>query len=124
VHTFFGIGDGGALAFFEFADPDVAAKFKAQQQPFFVHLALAVSEATQEEIKRRLEAERIPVRERDHGYCKSIYASDPDGLMVEFTADPADVEKVDAWQRATAHETLKRWLAGDRTVNNTIRPHR
>ena len=26
VHTFFGIGDGGALAFFEFAAPDVAAK--------------------------------------------------------------------------------------------------
>ena len=38
VHTFFGIGDGGALAFFEFADPDVAAKFKARQQPLYVHL--------------------------------------------------------------------------------------
>ncbi len=123
VHTFFGIGDGGALAFFEFADPDVAARFKARQQPFFVHLALAVSEATQDEIKRRLVAENIPVRERDHGYCKSIYASDPDGLIVEFTADPADAAKIDAWQRATAHETLKRWLAGDRTANNTIRPH-
>ena len=124
VHTFFGIGDGGALAFFEFADPDVAAKFKARQQPFYVHIALAVSEATQDEIKRRLEAEHIPVRERDHGYCKSIYAADPDGLMIEFTADPANVAEIDAWQRSTAHETLKRWLAGDRTVNNTIRPHR
>src|SRR5437879_11719509 len=39
VHTFFGIADGGALAFFEFADPEVAARFKARQQPFFVHLA-------------------------------------------------------------------------------------
>jgi catechol 2,3-dioxygenase-like lactoylglutathione lyase family enzyme len=46
AHTFFAIGDGGALAFFQFADADVAAKFKAQQQPFYVHLALAVSEAT------------------------------------------------------------------------------
>jgi glyoxylase I family protein len=89
-----------------------------------VHLALAVSEATQDEIKRRLTAENIPVRERDHGYCKSIYASDPDGLVVEFTADPADAAKIGAWQRATAHETLKRWRAGDRSVNNTVRPHR
>ena len=124
VHTFFGIGDGGALAFFEFADADVAEKFKARQQPFFVHLALAVSAATQDEIQRRLEAEKIPVRVRDHGYCKSIYATDPDGLVVEFTSDPADAGKIDAWQRATAHETLKRWRAGDRTTNNTIRPHR
>jgi catechol 2,3-dioxygenase-like lactoylglutathione lyase family enzyme len=123
IHTFFGIGDGGALAFFEFADADVAEKFKARQQPFFVHLALAVSAGTQDEIQRRLEAEKIPVRVRDHGYCKSIYATDPDGLVVEFTSDPADAGKIDAWQRATAHETLKRWRAGDRTVNNDIRPH-
>jgi glyoxylase I family protein len=124
AHTFFAIGDGGALAFFEFADPDVAAKFKAQQQPFYVHLALAVSETTLEEIKRRLAAEGIPVRELDHGYCKSIYASDPDGLLVEFTADPANVAEIDAWQRATAQETLKRWTAGDRTVNNKFRSPR
>jgi glyoxylase I family protein len=123
AHTFFAIGDGGALAFFQFADADVAAKFKAQQQPFYVHLALAVSEATLTEIKQRLTAENIPVRERDHGYCRSIYASDPDGLMVEFTADPANVAEIDAWQRATAHDSLKRWMAGDRTVNNSFRSH-
>ncbi|MBV8187468.1 MAG: VOC family protein [Alphaproteobacteria bacterium] len=121
VHTFFGIGDGGALAFFEFADPDVAARFKAQQQPFYVHLAVAVSETTLQAIKRRLVAEQIEVRERDHGYCKSIYASDPDGLLVEFTANPPEVGEIDAWQRATAHQTLQRWLAGDRTVNNRYR---
>jgi len=123
AHTFFGIGDGGALAFFEFADPEVAARYKARQQPFFVHLALAVSAATQDEIKQRLGAERIPVRERDHGYCKSIYATDPDGLVVEFTSDPPDVDRISTSQRASAHAALKRWMAGDRTVNNDIRPH-
>ncbi|MCW5747362.1 MAG: VOC family protein [Alphaproteobacteria bacterium] len=124
VHTFFGIGDGGALAFFEFSDPQAAAKFKAQQQPFFVHLALAVTEAAQEEIKSRLTAASIPVRERDHGYCKSIYAADPDGLIVEFTVDPPDVDRINTWQRDTAHKTLQQWVAGRREVNNTIRPHR
>lgn len=122
-HTFFGIGDGGALAFFAFADPEVAAAYAAKKQPFFVHIALAVTEATQQAIKRRIEAAKLPVRERDHGYCKSIYVQDPDGLVVEFTSDPPDAGKIHAQQRASAHETLRRWQAGDRTVNNTIRPH-
>ena len=124
VHTFFGIGDGGALAFFEFADPEVAAKYKALKLPFYVHRALAASAATQDEIQRRLEAEGIAVRMRDHGYCKSIYVQDPDGLIVEFTSDPPDAGQIADRQRATAHETLRRWMAGDRTVNNDIRPHR
>jgi catechol 2,3-dioxygenase-like lactoylglutathione lyase family enzyme len=123
-HTFFGIGDGGALAFFQFADPEAAHAYKANKQPFFVHIALAVTEATQAEIKRRLADAGFAVRERDHGYCKSIYVQDPDGLIVEFTSDPPDVGKISAQQRATAHETLRRWSAGDRAVNNTIRPHR
>lgn len=123
-HTFFGIGDGGALAFFEFADPEAAKAYKANKQPFFVHIALAVTEEVQDAIKQRLEAAKLPVRERDHGYCKSIYVQDPDGMIVEFTSDPPDAEKIHARQRATAHETLRRWAAGDRTVNNNIRPHR
>ena len=123
-HTFYGIGDGGALAFFEFPDPEAAAAFKARQQPSFVHIALAVSDAAQKEIKQRLAAAGKPVREVDHGYCTSIYVQDPDGLIVEFTADAPDADKIAAHQRATAHETLRRWSAGDHTVNNDIRPHR
>ena len=123
-HTFFGIGDGGALAFFNFPDAEVAAAYKARSQPRFFHIALAVTEAVQKKIKKRLTDARIAVRETDHGYCKSIYAQDPDGMVVEFTSDPPDVGKINAWQRKTAHETLKRWAAGDRTVNNDIRPHR
>lgn len=123
-HTFYGIGDGGALAFFEFPDPEAAAAFKARQQPSFVHIALAVSDAAQKEIKQRLTGAGKPVREVDHGYCTSIYVQDPDGLIVEFTADAPDADTIAAHQRATAHETLRRWSAGDRTVNNDIRAHR
>ncbi len=123
-HTFYGIGDGGALAFFEFSDPEAAAAYKAKRQPLFVHIALAVSDAVQQEIKRRLAAANLAVSERDHGYCKSIYVEDPDGLLVEFTADAPDVEKINALQLETAHESLRRWAAGDRKVNNDIRPHR
>ncbi|SJZ33850.1 Catechol 2,3-dioxygenase [Enhydrobacter aerosaccus] len=123
-HTFYGIADGGALAFFEFADPEVAAAYKAKRQPLFVHIALAVTEAGQYEIQRRLDAAGLAVTVRDHGYCRSIYVEDPDGLLVEFTADAPDVDAINAHQLATAHDSLKRWSAGDRRVNNDIRPHR
>ncbi|MBS0520951.1 MAG: VOC family protein [Proteobacteria bacterium] len=123
-HTFYGIADGGALAFFAFADPEIAAAYKANRQPLFVHIALAVTEAGQQELQRRLDAAGLPVTVREHGYCRSIYVEDPDGLLVEFTADAPDVEQINARQRETAHETLRRWSAGDRTVNNDIRPHR
>jgi catechol 2,3-dioxygenase-like lactoylglutathione lyase family enzyme len=123
-HTFFGIGDGGALAFFNFADPEASATYQANKQPTFVHIALAVTNSTQQEIKRRLTGANLPVREVDHGYCNSIYVQDPDGLLVEFTADAPDADEIGARQRATAHETLRRWTAGDRSVNNDARPHR
>jgi catechol 2,3-dioxygenase-like lactoylglutathione lyase family enzyme len=123
-HTFFGMGDGGALAFFNFADPEAAAAYKARSQPRFVHIALAVTEAAQAEMLKRIRKAGLAVREADHGYCKSIYVEDPDGLAVEFTADAPDVDRINAHQKATAHESLRRWASGDRTVNNDIRPHR
>jgi catechol 2,3-dioxygenase-like lactoylglutathione lyase family enzyme len=123
-HTFYGIGDGGALAFFAFADPEVATAYAAKKQPLFIHIALAVTEATQKAIGKRVADAGLSLRETDHGYCKSIYVQDPDGLLVEFTSDPPHAGEIAARQRGTAHETLRRWQAGDRQVNNTIRPHR
>ena len=123
-HTFYGLADGGALAFFNFADPEASAAYKAQKQQRFVHIALAVTADGQRQIKQRIEAASLPVREVEHGYCKSIYVQDPDGLMVEFTSDPPEADEIGAQQRATAHETLRRWMAGDHTVNNDIRPRR
>jgi catechol-2,3-dioxygenase len=57
----------------------------------------------------------------EHGYCRSLYAEDPDGMIVEFTVDHPDVEKINATRRETAHADLKRWLGGDHTSNNTYR---
>ena len=49
-HCFFGIGDGGALAFFQFAKPEDQEQF-GPQMPFspFHHIALNVDAETQKE---------------------------------------------------------------------------
>jgi len=123
-HTFFGLKDGGALAFFQFADPEMYELTQAKAPPkvgSHYHIALKASEQTYEELKARLNAAGEPFRETNHGYCTSIYTRSPDGMILEFTRDPPDVAEIDAIRRADAHSELARWLAGDRSVNNQLR---
>lgn len=123
-HTFFGLADGGALAFFQFADPEMYALTQAEAPPkvgSHYHIALKVGDATYAELKARLERAGEKFRETDHGYCKSIYTMTPDGMILEFTCDPPDVAQIEAIRRADAHSELARWLAGDRHVNNELR---
>jgi catechol 2,3-dioxygenase-like lactoylglutathione lyase family enzyme len=125
-HTFFGMADGGALAFFAFADPDIYKLVLAEKPatvPSFDHVAFKVSDRAYDEIIDRLKRASETFRESDHGYCKSVYATSPDGLIVEFTVDPPGVEKIDAIRRADAHSELARWMSGDHRVNNDLRPH-
>ena len=118
-HTFFGLADGSALAFFQF-DGDPEALRPLPQSPF-VHVALAVDEATQDELAARLRAAGIEPMAIDHGYCRSLYVSDPNGLLLEFTLDPPEADEINATRRARAHDDLERWLGGDHTPNNDWR---
>jgi glyoxylase I family protein len=120
-HTFFSLADGSALAFFQFADADDHAELAASTPRSLNHVALAVDGAGHDELIRRLEGHGLPYRVVDHGYCRSLYVSDPDGLAVEFTCDAANAEEIGAQRRADAHAELRRWLGGDRTPNNTLR---
>jgi glyoxylase I family protein len=123
-HTFFGLKDGGALAFFQFADAEMYELTQAKQPPkvgSHYHIALKVGDRTYDELKARLDKAGEQFRETDHGYCKSIYTRSPDGMILEFTCDPPDVAEIDALRRADAHSELARWLAGDRRVNNQLR---
>lgn len=124
-HTFFGLADGGALAFFQFADEEMYERSKAvyPEVARFQHIALKVDRRTLDEIDRRLAAAGIPCRQTDHGYCLSLYVMSPDGLRVEFTVDPENVAEINARRRADAHDELARWLAGDREPNNLDRAH-
>lgn len=121
-HTFYELGDGSALAFFEFADPRDGDRFRRQTPTSpFDHVAMAASQATQDGIRARAAAADIPHRVVDHGYCTSLYLWDPDGLLLEFTVDePGAVADADQ-HRAKAHAELARWRAGDRRSNNRYR---
>ncbi len=120
-HAFYGLEDGGALAFFNFADPVQQARYTPRKQELFVHISLKVDRATQAAIRGRFEAEGIEVWEADHGYTFSIYITDPDGLLVEFSVDPSHIAAIEADQRRTAHAALARWVDGSRITNNDVR---
>lgn len=124
-HCFFSLGDGGALAFFQFASKEDEALFspKMPASPFH-HIALNVDAETQAGIEKRLqdagyEAPKFYVLE--HGYCRSIYAEDPNGMICEFTLDHPDAAKINAVRLKDAHSELKRWLGGDHHSNNMFR---
>src|SRR5919197_3840619 len=112
-HTFFAFGDGGALAFFQYADQD--------EQPVDLrspgHIAFACDAETQHGIKERLEANGYPVRLTDHGYCVSLYVTDPNNLRLEFTVDHPHLEQINADQLTHAHAALQRCLAEDHAPN-------
>jgi len=118
-HTLFEFGDGSALAFFQWGDEEEHPRDTASPG----HVAFECDQATQDAIRARLEAGGYPIRVTDHGYCVSLYASDPNDLRLEFTVDVPDCQDIWESQRKTAHADLKKWLSGDHTVNNDFRPH-
>jgi catechol 2,3-dioxygenase-like lactoylglutathione lyase family enzyme len=124
-HCFFQMADGSALAFFQFANPDDQKEFGPQMpaSPFH-HIAMKVDKDVQEGIEKRLRAANISEPNMyvlEHGYCRSLYAVDPDGMICEFTVDHPDAEKINAIRVKDAHSELKRWLAGNHTSNNMFR---
>ena len=124
-HLFFALGDGGALAFFKFANSQDEELFgpKMPATPFH-HIALNVDKETQQGIENRLAAAGYKEPQTfvlEHGYCRSVYVTDPNGLILEFTLDSPRAQQINVDRRASAHADLERWLAGDHTSNNTYR---
>lgn len=121
-HTFYELSDGGALAFFQFADAAMTAEQAgmASSSPFD-HIALNATREVQGAIEARAKLCGVPTLTLDHGYCVSLYVRDPDGLLVEIAVDAARALREAETRRASARADLRRWLAGDHTPNNALR---
>ena len=91
-----------------------------------IHSALHVDQDTQADMEARIAAAGIVEPQTyvlEHGYCRSVYVTDPNGMILEFTYDAPQAldPALDAARRASAHADLKRWLAGDHSNNNHFR---
>jgi catechol 2,3-dioxygenase-like lactoylglutathione lyase family enzyme len=112
LHTFYRLGDGSFLAFFE--APDRPFEFK-NQHDFDLHIALEVSAAELNQMLAKGKSAGIETRGiSDHGFIHSIYFRDPNGYVIELTArrpghdeamDPTknhSREKLALWQKRKA----------------------
>jgi catechol 2,3-dioxygenase-like lactoylglutathione lyase family enzyme len=84
LHTFYRLGDGSFLAFFEAPDMPFAAQ---PRHDFDLHIALEVDEATLAAMLERGRTRDVETRGiSEHGMLRSIYLRDPDGYVIELTA--------------------------------------
>jgi glyoxylase I family protein len=124
MHCFFELGDGSALAFFQFAKGDREDPERLPRQVFDHHIALRVE--TKDDmlaIKAKYEAANQAYSVVDHGYCWSMYTRDPNGMLVEIAVDPPGVEKVFERKAVTADKELEEFLSGDYSVSNHERSY-
>ena len=112
LHTFFAMGSGEIIAFF---DVKGLEKPKPDKLPPWVrHLALAVDSREQLlEWKQRLESHGLHVAGPvDHdGTWLSIYFPDPNGVTLELTWQSRALTENDAREAA---EMVARWTAAER----------
>ncbi len=121
-HAFFDLEDGSSLAFFQLADPAAAqAHLQAKPTSAFYHVALNATQDVMDRVAQKAEEAGHEVMILDHGYCSSLYLTDPDGLIVELTVDAPKAEKLIAERQKDPHQELANWLAGDHTANNLVR---
>jgi catechol 2,3-dioxygenase-like lactoylglutathione lyase family enzyme len=96
-HTFFGMQDGGALAFFQFADPEMYELTQAERPPKirrYDHIAFKAEPETYDELKRLLErAGRTLPRKQPRLPQVGSMSLRRMGSIVEFTEDPPDVRR-------------------------------
>jgi len=122
---FFGLADGAALAFFQFADQDDERTLSPPipETPFH-HIALKVDPATQDKIEQRIQAAGSTAPATfvlEHGYGRSLSIKDPNRMLLECTRDAPNAAQIAQERQADAHATLQRWLSGDHTSNNVYR---
>lgn len=109
THLFFRMVDGSFMAFFDLGD-DKAPEPSLNTPDWVNHIALRVANLNElKRAKRRIEeAGYQVVGVTDHGFIKSIYMFDPNGLRVELTTLATDGTEMTAFEK-NAPRLLKEW---------------
>jgi len=122
LHCFFELGDGSAMAFFLFKPGEREKPPLVPQDAYDHHISLHVGSVEDLIILRdRLREAGYKHAVMDHGYCYSIYTRDPNGLLVELTADPVNGLEIAEEAAEKADAELQKWLDGDYSINNELR---
>jgi catechol 2,3-dioxygenase-like lactoylglutathione lyase family enzyme len=113
LHTFFEMADGSCLAFFEV--PGKPFDFK-RQDDLDLHIALGVENDVFDTMLAKGKTEGVEVRGPvDHGFCRSIYFRDPNGYVVELTADTGLHPEIMDPVQSKPHHALARWQSAKPT---------
>lgn len=109
LHTFYQLGDGSFLAFFE--APGQSFEFRPQHD-YDLHIALEVSSEVQAEMLARGKAAGIETRgPAEHDFIRSIYFRDPNGYVIELTVKSPDHDRKMDPERNGARVQLDAWQA-------------
>lgn len=117
LHSFYRLGDGSFLAFFEV--PDSPFQF-IDQHDYDLHIALEVDEGTLQAMFKKGKASDIHTRGiADHGFIQSVYFRDPNGYVIELSAPRDDDGTYARVAEARAHDVLAQWQADKGQSNKT-----
>ncbi|MGE0703459.1 MAG: VOC family protein [Vicinamibacterales bacterium] len=110
MHMYFELADGSALAFFDYPSHFKASDFPEVDQ-FGHHIAMEVKggDAVIDAYKNKLTQAGIDVLEIDHGYCRSIYFYDPNGMRVEFATNVSVTERFFADKYQSVDADMSAW---------------
>jgi len=110
LHLYFELGDGSALAFFDYPSHFNAGDFGEVDQ-FGHHIAMEVEggDAVIDAYKRKLIDAGKEVLEIDHGYCRSIYFYDPNGMRVELATNVPVTERFFADKYQSVDADMAAW---------------
>jgi glyoxylase I family protein len=109
-YTFFEIGDGNTLAFFEHMSL-VHPKYFNARSASHRHVAFEVEgDTTVQRFKHKLDAAGVANTLKNLGTSLSLRFNDPNGLILEFMTKVRRSLEFEKTSRSSAHAELQRWL--------------
>jgi catechol 2,3-dioxygenase-like lactoylglutathione lyase family enzyme len=112
LHSFYAMGDGSCLAFFEVPGEDGKDFEFKEQHDFDLHIALEIPHGDLQPWMDRGKAAGMTVRGiADHHMIDSIYFRDPNGYVIELTGKRDDHDEQMDPVNNHARQHLTEWQA-------------